>query len=58
MQSFVSPGILCGVVFMRHDIEDLLEIIRELEKRIIKLENQGKAERLVQHEDGWYWEYG
>lgn len=43
---------------MDHDIDDLLEIIRELEKRIIKLENQGKAERLVQHEDGWYWEYG
>ena len=43
---------------MNHDIDDLLEIIRELEKRIMKLENQVKAERLVQHEDGWYWEYG
>ena len=50
---------------MNHDIDDLLEIIRELEnyiceieRRLDKLENQGKAERLVQHEDGWYWEYG
>ena len=39
---------------MNHDIDDLLEIIRDLEKRIIKLENHGKAERLVQHDDALY----
>ncbi len=43
---------------MSHDIEDLLELIKELEERIIKLESKDQAQRLVQHEDSWYWEHG
>ncbi len=43
---------------MSHDIEDLLELIKMLEERIIKLESRDSAQRLVQHEDSWYWEHG
>ncbi len=43
---------------LKHDIDDLLAIIKELEKRIIKLESRDTAQRLVQHEDSWYWEHG
>ncbi len=43
---------------MSHDIEDLLNLIKELEERIIKLEAKDQAQRLVQHEDSWYWEHG
>ncbi len=43
---------------MNHDIEDLLNLIKELEERIIKLESKDQAQRLVQHEDAWYWEHG
>jgi hypothetical protein len=43
---------------MSHDLEDLLEIIRMLEKRIIELERRDSTQRLVQHEDSWYWEHG
>ncbi len=43
---------------MSHDLEDLLELIRMLEERILKLESKDQAQRLVQHEDSWYWEYG
>ncbi len=43
---------------MSHDIEDLLELIKELEERIIKLESKDQAQCLVQHEDSWYWEHG
>ncbi len=42
---------------MSHDLEDLLEIIKELEERIIKLEVKHQV-TLVQHEDAWYWEHG
>lgn len=41
---------------MTHDLEDLLELIRKLEERIIKLESKNHV--LVQHEDSWYWEHG
>ena len=43
---------------MSHDIDDLLALIKELEERIIKLESRDKLQRLVQHEDAWYWEHG
>jgi len=43
---------------MSHDLEDLLEIILQLEKRIIELERRDSTQRLVQHEDSWYWEHG
>ncbi len=42
---------------MTHDLEDLLNLIKELEERIIKLESKHQ-QRLVQHEDSWYWEHG
>lgn len=42
---------------MSHDIDDLLEIIKELEERIIKLEVKSQV-LLVKHEDAWYWEHG
>lgn len=51
-----SPG-YAGGVFVSHDIDDLLAIIKELEERIIKLESKHQ-QRLVQHEDAWYWEHG
>ncbi len=42
---------------MSHDIDDLLALIKELEERIMKLETD-RVQRLVQHEDSWYWEHG
>ena len=43
---------------LNHDIEDLLEIIRNLELRIIELE---KRKRLVMDDsisvDAWYWDH-
>ncbi len=47
---------------MIHDIDDLLEIIRQLEERIIKLELllvRCESTRLVAlPDDHWYWEHG
>ncbi len=43
---------------MTHDIDDLLELIKMLEERILKLESRDSAQRLVQHDDVWYWEHG
>ncbi len=50
---------------MTHDIDDLLDIIKNLEERIIELE---KRMTMVQptaprgtfdlHHDAWYWEHG
>ncbi len=42
---------------MSHDLEDLLELIRELEKRIIQLELQASKKRLVMDDDSWYWDH-
>lgn len=43
---------------MSHDIEDLLELIKQLEVRIIELE---KKRRLVMNDslncDSWYWDH-
>ncbi len=44
---------------MTHDIDDLLEIIKELEKRIMVLEhNAVGSARKIQNDDDWYWEHG
>ncbi len=42
------------------DIEDLLDLIKELEERIIKLERGRErfVQREPQFEDAWYWEHG
>ncbi len=42
---------------MTHDIDDLLEIIKQLEERIIKLEKNPQANSTVTV-DAWYWEHG
>ncbi len=39
---------------MSHDIDDLLDIILQLEKRIIKLESAG---RVLLQDDCWYWDH-
>ncbi len=45
---------------MTHDIDDLLEIIRQLEERIIALEKSREPSReYVTHpDDAYYWEHG
>ncbi len=47
----------CDCIY-QHDIDDLLELIKMLEERILKLESRDSAQKLVQHEDSWYWEHG
>ncbi len=42
---------------MTHDIEDLLELIKQLENRIIQLEVQLSKKRLVMDDDSWYWDH-
>ncbi len=39
---------------MSHDIQDLLDLIKELEERIIILETR---KRLVMDNDSWYWDH-
>ena len=40
---------------MTHDIDDLLEIIKQLELRLIQLETKN---RLVMRDgDAWYWDH-
>ena len=51
---------------MTHDIDDLLEIIKQLEERILVLESQssrggvrgGVVPPPVNPDDSWYWEHG
>ncbi len=46
---------------MSHDLEDLLNLIKELEERILNLERQRDIMRniqLAQYDDAWYWEHG
>ncbi len=47
---------------MSHDIEDLLDLIKELEERILRLEvHLDKVAPGIQHtlpDDHWYWEHG
>jgi hypothetical protein len=40
---------------MKHDLEDMLEIIKRLEKRIIVLERAVEAITSPVIEDRWYW---
>ncbi len=39
-------------------IEELQNLVEQLEKRILELERKDTAQKLVQHEDSWYWEHG
>ncbi len=41
---------------MTHDIDDLLDLIKQLENRIIQLEVELSKKRLVM-EDAWYWDH-
>ncbi len=47
---------------MTHDIDDLLEMIKKLEERIIELETvieNNKSMRMIQGlDDSYYWEHG
>jgi len=46
---------------MTHDIEDLLNLIKELEERIIKLESIPREERTSRRagiDDSYYWNHG
>jgi len=40
---------------MTHDIQDLLDLIKELEERIIKLEQIRSNESILV--DNWYWDH-
>ncbi len=44
---------------MTHDIQDLLNLIKDLEERIIKLEKnlQGQMTGDSTSPDNWYWDY-
>ncbi len=39
---------------LTHDIQDLLNLIKELEERIIVLETM---KRFVMDDDSWYWDH-
>ncbi len=41
---------------MTHDIDDLLELILQLEKRILKLESTAHYAADLIH-DNWYWDH-
>ena len=41
---------------MTHDLEDLLNLIKELEERINKLERL--RDEKINQGDTWYWEHG
>ena len=42
---------------MSHDIDDLLDLIKKLEARVIVLEKKGNTSQVVS-DDAWYWEHG
>ncbi len=42
----------------QHDIDDLLELIKMLEERIMYLEKIAFKNANPQLEDSWYWEHG
>ena len=44
---------------MTHDIQDLLNLIKELEERIIKLElgRERMCMQEPQFSDAWYWDH-
>lgn len=43
---------------MTHDIDDLLEMIKKLEMRIIQLEKDLGNTQVIQASDSYYWEHG
>ncbi len=43
---------------MTHDIDDLLEMIKKLEMRIIQLEKDLGNTQVIQPSDSYYWEHG
>ncbi len=43
---------------MTHDIDDLLDIIRKLELRIIELEKNLGETLVIPPNDSYYWEHG
>ncbi len=43
---------------MTHDIDDLLEIIKKLEERIIELEKNLGNTVVINPTDSYYWEHG
>ncbi len=43
---------------MSHDLEDLLNLIKDLEERILQLETKIATQKNPQLEDAWYWEHG
>ncbi len=42
---------------MSHDIEDLLELIKQLEVRIIELEKKRRLVMNDSYDDAWYWDH-
>lgn len=47
---------------MTHDIQDLLNLIKELEERILELETICSNNRVMNmirgvHDDRWYWDH-
>ncbi len=42
----------------QHDIDDLLEMIKKLEMRIIQLEKDLGNTQVIQPSDSYYWEHG
>lgn len=42
---------------MSHDIQDLLELLKELETRVIDLERLLKDTTPRGAEDSWYWDH-
>lgn len=48
---------------MTHDIQDLLNLIKDLEERIIELEKSAAAtavplqSRMALQDDSWYWDH-
>lgn len=43
---------------MTHDIDDLLEMIKKLEERIIDLEKELGSTQVIPPSDSYYWEHG
>jgi len=44
---------------MSHDIQDLLNLIKELEARVISLEQKMEQPegRIIVPDDSWYWDH-
>ena len=53
----VLPLLLPGGTGMTHDLQDLLNLIKELEERIIELEKCVGTEKTPLPDDSWYWNH-